>query len=145
MDVASAYWKAIQQLSSFSKFTFCCDNCSAQNKNWTLISCLWQCAERVDGPEKIELRYWEKGHTYMRPDAVHGTIGFKTKKIGSIYDWNDLTETISQSSKKKEVITIDPSCIFSFTDLHHKGSSALPKISSLKVIKVKRDCRKQLF
>ena len=143
-DVTSAYVEAMLALSAHSSFTFWCDNCSAQNKNWTLFCGLWLFAQQLEGPEEIEIKYLEKGHTYMRPDSIHGSIGAKMKKISSIFDWQDLTEVVSQASKGIRVINMRPQHIYQFRDFHIKSKN-MPKISSLKAVKVAKNSRKLFF
>ena len=80
VEVASAYWKTILSMPENKFFTFWCNNCCAQNKNWTLFCVLWLCANKSDGTDYIELKYLKKGHTYTRPDSVHGATEKKKRK-----------------------------------------------------------------
>ena len=82
-DVTSAYYQAIINSSNCNRFTFWADNCCAQNKNWTLFSTFVSLVNSVDGPEEITMKYFEPGHTYMRADSVHGSIGKNEK------DWTN--------------------------------------------------------
>ena len=62
-DVTSAYPKAMQALSAQSSFTFWCDNCSAQNKNWAIVCGLWQFAPQLEEIGQIKIKYLKKSHT----------------------------------------------------------------------------------
>ena len=143
-DITSAYFKIVNNLSDYKKFTIRYDNCCAQNKNWTLITGIWLFVNLSGGPDTIELKYLEKGHTFMRPAAVHGAIGNKMKKTSTVYDWNDLDQLIKNSSKKILTISLTPQDIHQFTDLHKKSTSLL-NLASLKAIKVKRGSTKLHF
>jgi len=46
------------------KFVFWADNCTAQNKNWTLYSALVTAVNQIDGPNEIIIKYLTKGHTH---------------------------------------------------------------------------------
>ena len=143
-DVTSAYLKIIDELPQYSNFSFWCDNCAAQNKNWTLVCGIWLTVQKDGGPDVVTFKYLQKGHTFMRPDAIHGAIGSKLKKQNAVQDWNDLMELIGNSSKKIKSINMDPSHIFCFKDFHQKGKT-LPKISKMKVIMLKRNSRKLFY
>ena len=67
-DVASAYYKVVSSLSDFDFFVIWTNNCSDQNKNWVLFTLLWLTVNQTEGSNSLELKYLEKGHSYMRPD-----------------------------------------------------------------------------
>jgi hypothetical protein len=82
-EVASTFYKAMMHCSSYSSFVFWLDNnCSAQNKNWTLFSLFANVVNSSDdtGPETVTLKYFERGHTFMRADSVHGDIANAIKR-----------------------------------------------------------------
>ena len=70
-DVVSAYLKALEQpeFNSRPEVVIWADNCSTQNKNWTLISTLaGMMAEMYPGStvlDTITIKYFEAGHTFM--------------------------------------------------------------------------------
>ncbi|CAH1967191.1 unnamed protein product [Acanthoscelides obtectus] len=100
-DVASAYYNVIKNSDNVTKkFTFWVDNCSAQNKNWTLYSAFATFVNCEWGPEEITLKYFEPGHSFMAADSVHGRISTEMKKHPNIYDFEQLLKIIEQSSKK---------------------------------------------
>lgn len=80
-EVASTYYKIISTANpSVTKFTFWVDNCSAQNKNWTIFTMFSTIVNEEWGPELINIKYFEPGHSFMKCDAVHGKIGSAWKK-----------------------------------------------------------------
>jgi len=84
-DVAAAYVKCLEMCNA-DKVTIWADNCCGQNKNWTLFTTLCICVNQEWCPSEVSLKYLEKGHTYMKPDSIHGLIGKKLKKTSrSIY------------------------------------------------------------
>jgi hypothetical protein len=50
-DVASAYVAAMAEIRDCQHFVFWADNCAAQNKNWTLYTCLATTVNTDAGPE----------------------------------------------------------------------------------------------
>ena len=97
-DIASAFHKYIDGLRDTKKITMWLDNCSGQNKNWTLYTMMLFI---VNSPnydvEEIHLKYFEPGHTFMASDAAHGRIEKQMRKTRKIYDFRDFVETIKQA------------------------------------------------
>ena len=70
--------------------TWWADNCSAQNKNWTLFSTLCQL---VNDPstscDMITIKYFEPGHTFMAVDSFHKQVEDEMKKMKHVLDFED--------------------------------------------------------
>ena len=96
-DVASAYIKVVQLTNS--NHIYWCDNCSGQNKNWSLYTVFAQCVNQPWGPDLLRLKYLEKGHTFMMANNIHGLIGKKIKKTPLIADFNEFVELVNKSGK----------------------------------------------
>ena len=67
----------------YQHFVFWVDNCSAQNKNWTLFSALLYIVnQKISNCQSVSMKYFEKDHTFMAADAFHKSIedGMHTKK-----------------------------------------------------------------
>ncbi|XP_072022749.1 LOW QUALITY PROTEIN: uncharacterized protein [Amphiura filiformis] len=58
------------------------DNCSAQNKNWTIFTAMVDEVNRPGGQEEIISKYFEKGHTLISADSFHHLIekGMRDRK-----------------------------------------------------------------
>ena len=100
-DVASSYIRCIN-LSGKNSLVFWADNCTSQNKKWTLFTALAWCVNQEWGPRTVEMRYLERGHTFMRADSIHGSIAKKMKKSPNIYDFEgfvDICDSAAQSTK----------------------------------------------
>lgn len=96
-DVASTYVKIIcsPKYRDIEEFIFWCDNCSGQNKNWTLFTAFCYLLN-VDGcPETITLKYFEKGHTFMSADSFHHQIEKEMRAKKNVYDFNDFEHIIA--------------------------------------------------
>ena len=106
-DVTSAYWTFMESINRKGNLVLWLDNCSGQNKNWTLILHLCKAIEYFDF-ETITLRFFVTGHTFMTPDAIHGTIENKIKKVVNVLDFPDFIKLVencaNDTSKKKSEI-----------------------------------------
>lgn len=103
-EVCSSYYNVIiSSPPTITRFVFWTDNCSAQNKNWVLLTTFSIIVNEEWGPESICIKYFEPGHTYMKSDAVHGKIGAAWNRTESILDINDLITLINSSEKANEV------------------------------------------
>ena len=95
-DVASTYVKYIVFIGK-KRVKFWVDNCSAQNKNWTIFTVLCRI---VNDPkydcEEIILSYFEKGHTYMSADAFHKAVEDGMREVKNVYNFPDFEKIIQQ-------------------------------------------------
>ena len=71
-DITSAFHSFFLHRRDQKLITLWLDNCSGQNKNWALFSCLLYI---ISSPETItdviRLKYFEPGHTFMSADSFH--------------------------------------------------------------------------
>ena len=123
-DVTSAYYKIISKLTNVDKFLFWADNCSAQNKNWTLFSGLSSIVNSPSGPQEIRIKYFEPGHTFMRADSVHGSIGKAMRREEQILDWEDFTKLVNSSSTKSTVVELTE--FYKVDDYHRQPTKKFP-------------------
>ena len=95
-DVASTFAKIIQspQFRDVKNFVFWCDNCSGQNKNWTLFTCCCYLLNAQDSTETITIKYFEKGHTFMSADSFHHQIEKAMRMQKNVYDFDDFEKII---------------------------------------------------
>ena len=95
-DVTSTYIKYIDYVGK-KKIKLWVDNCSAQNKNWTLFTALTRV---VNDPQydcdEIILSYFEPGHTYMAADAFHKAVEDGMREAKNVYDFHDFEKIIQQ-------------------------------------------------
>ena len=75
-DVTSAFLKAIQfaEFRDFDHYIIWLDNCSGQNKNWTLYTTLTYFVNTTAGPKSNILKYFTVGHTFMSADCIHARV-----------------------------------------------------------------------
>ena len=86
------------------------------------------------GPQKVTVRYLERGHTFMRADSVHGCRGSKMKKCQEIHTFDDFVKLCQKASKKIKAVVMHPSDFYALEDGHRSRQSknlTLPKLSEL--------------
>lgn len=98
-DVACAFVKcfASEPYRDAKKFMIWCDNCSAQNKNWTLYTALCVTVNNTGGPEQVTMKYLERGHTFMSADSFHASVEKSMKQKINVYDFSDFSDCISKN------------------------------------------------
>ena len=97
-DITSAFVKFIQQHRDLEHLVLWMDNCTSQNKNWTLLSTLAKVMSAptysVSSLQTITLKYFEKGHSYMSADSFHHRVEKQSKIMKNLYDYDDYVECI---------------------------------------------------
>lgn len=105
--LVDAMLKVIRKERDVNEFIFWADNCTSQNKNWTLFTSLVSEVNHSTGPNKITIRYLTKGHTHMSADGIHGNIETKIRRKRSIYDFQELLQVIETSRKNVQVLELN--------------------------------------
>ncbi|XP_041358684.1 uncharacterized protein LOC121375341 [Gigantopelta aegis] len=80
-------------------FVFWADNCTAQNKTWTLFTALTCEVNKQGGPDVVRIKYLEKGHTFMSADSFHARIEMGLRAKRNVYDFDDFCEVVSKFGK----------------------------------------------
>ena len=96
-DVTSTYVKFVKHYKrDCHTITLWVDNCSAQNKNWTLFTTLCQLVnDPTNKCETITLKYFEPGHTFMAADAFHKRVEDEMRKMKNVLDFEDFKNCIA--------------------------------------------------
>jgi len=146
-DVASAYVKCLVNCGS-NKVVFWADNCSAQNKNWTLFTALTCCVNAEWGPSEICIKFLERGHTFMKADSVHGLIGMKMKKTAEILTFDDFVELCNKAGKKIKPVILSEHDFYNFVPMQRARKTTnvtLPLIADICQVCFKKGSRKLLY
>lgn len=147
VDVTSAYYNIIKNSDSqITDFIFWADNCSAQNKNWTLYSSFVTFVNTEWGPNQITIKYFEPGHSFMAADSVHGNISTEMKKNPNIYDFDQLVKIIENSSKKTRCFVLNFSDFFPFKDgCKQRKNNNIPLLESIRIIQFRKGSKSFFF
>ena len=100
-DVASAYIKFMKvgDVRDYKEFVIWADNCTGQNKNWTLFTALVWFVNQTSGPNKVTLKYFVKGHTFMSADHFHKDVESAMRHEEKVCDWEDFTSCVKKHGK----------------------------------------------
>lgn len=95
------------------------DNCSSQNKNWALLAFFVFVvnAEDTFNLRKLEIKYFEPGHTFMSADAFHHQVEKTLKRKRKVFDFSDFENCVqSSNSGKVSVITMQCNNFYNWKD-----------------------------
>jgi len=107
-DVTSAYIAALREVHfrDHKEVVIWLDNCSGQNKCWTLYTALVAFVNASlnagEGPERITLKYFTVGHTFMSADNFHRLVEKEMKDM-KVCDWKDFVDCVSKVGNVKEM------------------------------------------
>ena len=93
-DIASTFIKFLEQHGDSSTLVLWADNCTAQNKNWTLYAALLHYVNQNNPLKTLTLRYFEKGHTFMSADSFHKNVEEAMTGKGKLYDFQDFVDCV---------------------------------------------------
>lgn len=119
-DILSSFDKIFHLHKNYEKVVLWLDNCSGQNKNWSLFVHL---SLVVNSPQlnikTIEFKFFESGHTFMAADSFHHQVerAMKSHNKGHIVTFDDFVKCV-QTAKKSgttEVVRMQLEDIFSPT------------------------------
>lgn len=106
-DIVNAIYAFLQNNRDLEHLYIWTDNCTAQNKNWTLYTAMIMIVNNsLNDLKSVTISYLTKGHTHMSADGVHGNIELKMKRQKNIYDFQDFKDIVMQSRKNIKVIEI---------------------------------------
>ena len=79
------------------------DNCVGQLKNWTLYAALILEVNRHPNIQKISIKYFEEGHTFVSADSLHAQVEKDMRMRKRLYDFNDFEGCVSKSGVAVEM------------------------------------------
>lgn len=89
-DVAAVFTHALMKDRDYDTIVYYLDNCSGQNKNWTLFSTMVKLINTDHMvASRITFKYFEPGHTFMSADSIHAKLERSMAKT-KVFDFNDL-------------------------------------------------------
>lgn len=117
-ELISTFYQFVLFKRDKKEIVFWLDNCSAQNKNWSLFSFFIYIVNSDEiAATKIILRYFEPGHTFMAADSFHHRVELSMKRMGNkLYDFSDFVEAVKQAALHTEVLQMDMQHFFLCAD-----------------------------
>ena len=101
-NVSSTWVKAIRHLAQgrigdSQEIILWADNCSAQNKCWTLYTAL---CSLINSPDlelnTVTVKYLEPGHTFMSADSIHHKVELSIKQCGQLHTYEDFVGVVEK-------------------------------------------------
>lgn len=114
-DITSAFHKFLLTQRDTEYIRFWLDNCTAQNKNWCLISFFMYIVNSKEiSTNEIEIFFLESGHTFMSADYFHHQCEEAMQNYraagqnsgGKLYDFDDFHDAL-KSVKMKNTNVVD--------------------------------------
>lgn len=134
-DIASTFFNFLMKISQEKPnlpITIWTDNCGSQNKSFVLFSAMVSIVNSLNIP-KICIRYFERGHTYMKADCLHGHIETKMKRHKCIYDFQQFLKIMRSANENTQTLPLTFRDFYQFRDQKSpkKVSKAKFKISKV--------------
>lgn len=142
-DVVSAYYECLLRLQNKTKHViFWAENCTAQNKNWTLITSCIIFVNQDWGPQTITFKYFEPGHISTKAQEMYTQITANWKKAAEIVDFEDLQKLIESLHKCNTVISLQTNDFLLF---QNGCSSTVPKLSDIRTVQFRKGSNKMFY
>ena len=102
-DILNAFYSFFYHFRDVKHICIWLDNCSAQNKNWTLFTFLVYLVNYCPqiSVDSIDIFYFEPGHTFMAADSFHHQVELAMKHSGKVYDFQDFVKCVQQANSGK--------------------------------------------
>ncbi|KAK4874637.1 hypothetical protein RN001_013997 [Aquatica leii] len=121
-DIISTYYAFFRNNREIKSVTIWLDNCSSQNKNWSLL-CFFiyivNCLEVA--LEILTVKYFVSGHTFMAADSFYHKVELSLKRKKRVCDFNDFVATVkAANSTKVDVHVMELNNFYEFIDYTSK-------------------------
>ncbi|KAM9332804.1 uncharacterized protein KZ484_017945 [Pholidichthys leucotaenia] len=148
-EAASAYVSALLQERDIKHAIYWVDNCTAQNKNWCLLTALVTMVNNSKTAlEDVTLKYFEPGHTFVSADSFHCGVEKEMKKQSAgVLDFEDFRNVIASSNAGKvNVVELRSENILAWKAGHSLDKlKKAPHLSDMAVIQLRRGSRDMFF
>lgn len=107
-DITSTFYAFLLSIRDAKQVVLWLDNCSSQNKNWTLFTFFVHIVNSGEvALESLTVKYFEPGHTFMGADSFHHQVERSLSRKGKVYDFEDFTDAVTSASKNVKVIRME--------------------------------------
>lgn len=101
-DIISTYYAFFCHNRDVKSITIWLDNCSSQNKNWSLICFFIYIVNSSEvALENLVVKYFEPGHTFMAADSFHHQVELSLKRKKRVYDFNDFVNVVKDANSSR--------------------------------------------
>uniref|UniRef100_A0A336KQD2 CSON014464 protein n=1 Tax=Culicoides sonorensis TaxID=179676 RepID=A0A336KQD2_CULSO len=109
-DILSTFDKVLNIHKNDEKVVFWLDNCTGQNKNWSLFIhiCLIVNSKQFS-IKQVEFKFFEAGHTFMAADSFHHQVEKSMKKYnnGHVVTFDDFVKCVKSAKKTGQTKVIE--------------------------------------
>lgn len=99
-EILSCFFKVIKKYAHLKTITLWLDNCSSQNKNWTLFQHIVLVMNSNElQVERILFKYLESGHTFMAADSFHAAVESKMRHE-RVVTFENFKSAVGKAKKK---------------------------------------------
>lgn len=143
-EIISAYYQFFIFHRDKKNIILWVDNCSSQNKNWTFFSFLIYIINSKDiNADKIVIKYFESGHTFMSADSFHHRVELSIKRMkNKIYDFADFSQAVSTAGKNVKLKEMNMQDFYDWDDYTTQYALSRikprPYVSEMVEVEVKR-------
>ena len=138
-NVASAFFRALTtHFRDFSNVTLWLDNCAGQNKCWTLYTALVHLVNLPTGPQKVTLKYFTVGYTFMSADSFHHMVEQEMKRMKQVGDWRDFVQCVSRCGSVVEMKADDFLKFESGLSQGRESRATRPKLENVAVAQFRK-------
>ena len=133
-DLASVYIRFVSDLSNrdYVHIVIWADNCTAQNKNWTLYTTLCRHMNLSSTDLKsITIKYFETGHTFMSADSFHHRIKEELRRKKNVEDFPEFKSVIDSRGTSIMLCTEFP---YFKAHVTKSKSATYPKLNKIKEV-----------
>lgn len=117
-DITSTFYTFFMHKRDEKHITLWLDNCSSQNKNWSLLSFFSYIVNSNEvSLELLDIKYFEPGHTFMSADSFHHQVELSLKRAKKVWDFDDFKKCVQTcNSNRVEVLNMEIDNIYVFPD-----------------------------
>uniref|UniRef100_A0A8D8B3Y4 (northern house mosquito) hypothetical protein n=1 Tax=Culex pipiens TaxID=7175 RepID=A0A8D8B3Y4_CULPI len=121
-DIMSYYIRYLRMEKEKKHVVLWLDNCSSQNKNWTLfLVMILLVNSALVQTNVVEFKFFEPGHTFMSADSFHHSVErrMKAAERGHVLTTDDFFECVNTAQQNAVAVRMDPAD-FCFCELECK-------------------------
>lgn len=104
-DIISTFYSFFLRHRDDEHIVLWLDNCSSQNKNWSLLAFfIYVVNSDVFNIKKLEIKFFEPGHTFMSADSFHHQVEMSLKRKRKVFDFADFEDCVQQSNSGRVIV-----------------------------------------
>lgn len=149
-DITSTFYTYFLTIRDTEHVILWVDNCSSQNKNCSLFCFFVYLVNSDETSVKVaDIKYFERGHTFMAADSFHHKVEKSLKIKGKVYDFNDYKDAVKTAVKEVNVIEMDVNDFYPWEDSssQYKLKKCVPRpyLQQMVQVRFQRGSKKMMY